>query len=91
MTRAANAGTGENDGFLVLSGNGVERRVPYAFLVERPALANALATPLRSSRSATPPSARTASRPTAARPAPFGPPPDYRGAPMNEDGAEHLY
>ena len=23
--------------------------------------------------------------------APFGPPPDYTGAPMNEDGSEHLY
>ena len=27
-----------NDGFVVLTGNGVQRRVPYAFLVERPAL-----------------------------------------------------
>ena len=33
--------TGENYGFVVLSGNGVQRRVPYAFLVERPALRNA--------------------------------------------------
>ena len=44
---AANATTGENSGFIVLSGNGVQRRVPYAFLVERPALANAPVTKLK--------------------------------------------
>ena len=43
----ANAATGTNDGFfIVLSGNGVQRRVPYA-LLERPALRDAPSTPLK--------------------------------------------
>ena len=37
----AAASLGENYGFVVLSGNGVQRRVPYGFLVERPALRDA--------------------------------------------------
>ena len=45
--RRANAATGTNDGFIVLSGNGVQRRVPYALLVERPALRDAPSTPLK--------------------------------------------
>ena len=36
---AANASTGENYGFIVFSGNGVQRRVPYAFLRRAPGAA----------------------------------------------------
>ena len=88
---AADAAVGENDGFIVLTENGVSRRVPYAFLVERPALATVAAVKL----------ARTQSGSTAAGVSkvsayccpsePFGPPPSYTGAPMNEDGSEHVY
>ena len=44
---AADAGTGENYGFVVLTQNGVQRRVPYGFLIERPALRNVTAVPLK--------------------------------------------
>ncbi|HZT14436.1 MAG TPA: S8 family serine peptidase [Gaiellaceae bacterium] len=88
---AAGAATGENGGFLVLSGDGVQRRVPYAFLVERPALASVASTPLRptevASTAAGPSRVSTYCCPSE----PFGPPPDYTGPPMNEDGSEHLY
>ena len=87
----ANAGLGENYGFVVLTGDGVQRRIPYAFIVERPALRTAPVVKLKK--------AQTGSTSTGANrvslyccPAePFGPPPNYTGTPMNEDGAEHLY
>jgi len=91
VNAAANADTGENDGFLVLTGDGVQRRVPYAFLVERPALRNAPVTPIQKLQAGT--TAKGTNRVTAycCPSAPFGPAPSYTGAPMNENGAEHLY
>ena len=91
VTAAADAGTGTNDGFIVLSGNGVQRRVPYAFLVERPALRTAPSTPLAEVETGD--TAKGASKVSVyCCPAePFGPPPNYTGAPMNEDGSETLY
>ena len=87
----ANAGLGMNYGFLILSGNGVERRVPYAFLVERPALRTLTATPLQKLQTGDT-AVGTSHVTTYCCPSePFGPPPDYVGAPMNEDGSEHLY
>jgi hypothetical protein len=88
---AADAGTGENYGFVVLSGNGVQRRVPYAFIVERPALRNEPSVPLKklqTGNTATGPSLVSSYCCPAA---PFGPPPSYTGPTMNEDGSEHLY
>ncbi|HVW89972.1 MAG TPA: S8 family serine peptidase, partial [Gaiellaceae bacterium] len=93
VTVVADAGaqTGENYGFIVLSGNGVERRIPYLFLVERPALRNAPVVKLKQLQTGS--TADGVNRVTQyCCPAEaFGPPPDYTGAPMNEDGAEHLY
>jgi hypothetical protein len=91
VSASANAATGMNDGFIVLSGNGVQRRVPYAFLVERPALRNMAVAPLQKFQTGD--TAKGTSRVAAycCPAAPFGPPPNYVGAPMNEDGAEHLY
>ena len=91
VTAPANAGTGPNYGFIVLTGNGVQRRLPYAFLVERPALRDAPVVPLKKLQVGD-----TAKGPNRVSvyccPAePFGPPPDYVGAPMNEDGHETLY
>ena len=87
---AADAGLGENYGFVVFNGNGVQRRVPYAFLVERPALRNAAVTPLKKTQTGT--TVGTSNVSVYCCPlAPFGPPPDYTGQTMNEDGAEHLY
>jgi minor extracellular serine protease Vpr len=88
---AADAATGENSGFVVLTQNGVSRRVPYAFLVERPALRNVPSTPLKQLQTG-----NTASGPNLVTAygfpsEPFGPPPNYTGPAMNEDGSEHLY
>ena len=88
---AANAGTGENYGFVVLTQNGVQRRVPYAFLVERPALANAPVTVLKKLQTGNTASGASRVSVYCCPLAPFGPPPDYSGPTMNEDGSEHLY
>jgi hypothetical protein len=91
VSAAANAVTGANYGFIVLTGNGVQRRLPYAFLVERPALRNAPVTPLKKLQTGD--TAKGTNRVSVyCCPAePFGPPPDYVGTPMNEDGSETLY
>jgi minor extracellular serine protease Vpr len=88
---AANAGTGDNYGFIVLSGNGVQRRVPYAFIVERPALRNAPVVALRKLQTGDTAAGTSLVSTYCCPAAPFGPPPTYTGATMNEDGAEHLY
>ncbi len=88
---AANAGLGENDGFLVLSGNGVQRRVPYAFLIERPALRNAPVTPLAKLQTGSTATGTNRVTTYCCPSEPFGPAPDYTGPAMNENGAEHLY
>jgi minor extracellular serine protease Vpr len=88
---AAAAGTGENYGFIVLSGNGVQRRVPYAFIVERPALRNAPSVPLKKLQTGNTATGTSLVSSYCCPAAPFGPPPTYTGPTMNEDGAEHLY
>ncbi|MGH3003356.1 MAG: S8 family serine peptidase, partial [Gaiellaceae bacterium] len=88
---AADAAPGENYGFVVLSGDGVQRRVPYAFLVERPALRGAPVTPLKKLQTGDTASGTNRVSVYCCPSEPFGPPPSYTGAPMNEDGAEHLY
>jgi minor extracellular serine protease Vpr len=87
----ADAGTGENYGFLVLSGNGVTRRIPYAFLVERPALRNAPVVPLKKLQTGSTATGTNRVSVYCCPAEPFGPPPNYTGSPMNEDGSEHLY
>jgi hypothetical protein len=84
------AATGENTGFVVFANGSVTRRVPYAFLVERPALAALATVPLHRLQTGT---TTGTSRVSAycCPSSPFGPPPDYTGAPMNEDGSEHVY
>ena len=91
VTADANAGTGTNDGFIVLSGNGVQRRVPYAFLVERPALRDAPSTPLKEIQAGNTAKGTSKVSVYCCPAEPFGPPPNYTGAPMNEDGSETLY
>ncbi len=88
---AANASTGENYGFVVFGGNGVERRVPYSFLVERPALRTLTAVPLKKLQTGDTASGTSLVSTYCCPSQPFGPPPNYVGAPMNEDGSEHLY
>ncbi len=88
---SADAGKGENYGFLVLAGNGVQRRVPYAFILERPALRDAPVVPLRKLQSGDTAAGTNRVSQYCCPAAPFGPPPTYTGPTMNEDGAEHLY
>jgi subtilisin family serine protease len=88
---AADAATGENYGFVVLSGDGVERRVPYSFLVERPALRNVPAVPLKPLQTGDTASGPSLVTTYCCPSEPFGPPPTYVGPAMNEDGSEHLY
>jgi subtilisin family serine protease len=88
---APDAGKGENYGFLVLTGNGVQRRVPYAFIVEKPALAGAPVVALKKTQTGNTATGTNLVSQYCCPAAPFGPPPTYVGPPMNEDGAEHLY
>ena len=91
VTASAAAEPGENDGFVVLSASGVTRRVPYAFLVERPALGAVRSVALGEHQTGD--TSRGPNRVTAycCPSAPFGQPPDYTGPPMVEDGSETLY
>jgi minor extracellular serine protease Vpr len=88
---AADAGTGENYGFVVLTQNGVQRRVPYAFLVERPALRDVPVATLQKLQTGDTATGASHVSVYCCPLAPFGPPPNYSGPTMNEDGSEHLY
>ncbi len=86
---AAGAAQGENYGFLVLRRGSDTRRVPYLFLVERPALAAAPVLPLKTRVSGS--TRGGANRVSAYRypSAPFGNAPDTPA--MQEDGGEVVY
>jgi minor extracellular serine protease Vpr len=87
---AAGAAKGDDYGFVVLSKDGVTRRIPYAFFVTSPALAALTPVPLRQLQTGTTIGDSHVSEyrwPAA----PFGPPPAFGGPPMHEDGAETLY
>jgi minor extracellular serine protease Vpr len=88
---AADASPGDAYGFVVLQRGSVTRRVPYAFLVTKPALAGAPVLKLKRVQSGT--TKTGANRASVYRypAAPFGPAPDYVGAPVREDGADKLY
>jgi hypothetical protein len=68
-----------------------KRRVPYAFLVERPALRDAPVTKLQKFQLGDTTNGPNRVSRYCCPSEPFGPPPTYTGAPMNEDGSEHLY
>jgi minor extracellular serine protease Vpr len=88
---AATADPGEEMGFVVLTKGTVTRRVPYYFIVTKPALERATATELKTFVVGD--TIRGESNVSQYRwPSwPFGPPPDYTGPAMNESGAEDLY
>jgi hypothetical protein len=88
---AASAAIGEAYGFLVLRRGELTRKVPYAFLVTRPGLANAPVLPLRRFQSGD--TRRGVSRASSYKypAAAFGPAPNYVGKPVDEVGAETLY
>ena len=87
---AADAGEGENYGFVVLRRGEETRRIPYFFLVKRPALATLAAPPLRLLQQG---NTRGTSLVELYRypGAAFGPPPSYTGPTMQQSGAERLY
>ncbi|HSC92464.1 MAG TPA: S8 family serine peptidase [Gaiellaceae bacterium] len=86
----AGAAEGENYGFVVLRRGDATRRIPYFFLVKRPALAGVAATPLQLVQQG---DTRGTSAVEVYRypGAAFGPPPTYTGATMQQSGAERLY
>ncbi len=86
----AGAAAGDNYGLIVLRRGIDTRRIPYLFLVTRPALESAVARPLRRLQQGT---TGGTSRVSAYRfpSAPFGPATDYYGPPMNQAGSEDLY
>ncbi len=85
------AGLGENSGFIVLRNGSVERRVPYAFIVERPVLRTAPVTKLQKLQTGDTRQGTNRVSVYCCPSEPFGPPPSYSGQGMNEDGAEHVY
>ncbi|MDX6412526.1 MAG: hypothetical protein QOE91_2042, partial [Gaiellaceae bacterium] len=88
---SAAAVAGDEMGFVVLTKGAVTRRVPYYFEVTRPALERAAVTELKTFVMGD--TIRGENNVSEYRwPSwPFGPPPSYTGASMNESGAEKLY
>jgi hypothetical protein len=92
LTRAAAAAQpGEEMGFVTLTKGTATRRVPYYFEVTKPGLESVAPEDLKTFVIGD--TIRGANNVTQYRwPSwPFGPPPSYTGAAMNESGAEHLY
>jgi len=88
---SASAPAGEDVGMVVLRRGNATRKIPYAFVVSRPALE--LVDPTKLQRFQV---GETLNGPNrvdeyCCPSEPFGPPPDYFGKPMNESGAEKLY
>ena len=87
----AGAAAGDDYGFVVLRRGTETRRIPYLFLVTRPALATA--TPVDLAPVQIGDTRTGTSRVDVYRfpSEPFGPPPTYVGKPMDETGAEQVY
>jgi minor extracellular serine protease Vpr len=89
---AANAATGDDMGFVVLTKGAVSRRVPYYFEVAKPALANVPAVELGVLQSGDTITGQSLVSQYRFPSWPFGPAPNYGGGPaINESGAERLY
>jgi minor extracellular serine protease Vpr len=87
----AGATPGENYGLILLRNGTTLRKIPYAFVVSRPALANVDAAPLRRFQVGDTLNGPSRIDAYCCPSQPFGPPPDYFGKPMDEGGAEKLY
>jgi minor extracellular serine protease Vpr len=88
---ATGAAPGWNYGFIVLRRGDLTRRVPYAFDISRPALAGVDAQKLKAFNLGDTLDGPNRVSVYCCPSAPFGPPPDYVGAPMDETGTETLY
>jgi minor extracellular serine protease Vpr len=85
------AAAGDDYGFIVLRRGNVTRRIPYAFVVSKPALATVAAQQLSTFVVGDTITGSNRVSVYCCPSDPFGPPPDYVGASMNETGSEHLY
>ncbi len=91
-TAAANATPGENYGFVVLRRGAETRRVPYLFLVTRPAFEFENPRQLKVWQEGTTRYGVSRANVYAYPQWPFGPPPGYTAQPpMDEGGAEKIY
>ena len=88
---AHDAEPGENYGFVLLRRGDATRRIPYLFVVTRPALASVPAEPLGLLEVGGTTGGRSLVDAYKYPAAPFGPAPDYFGPPMHQPGAERLY
>jgi minor extracellular serine protease Vpr len=88
---SAGATAGEDYGFILLRRGEVTRKIPYEFFVGRPQLGRLQ--PKRLERFQLGDTVNGPNRVSTycCPAAPFGPPPDYLGPPMNESGTETLY
>jgi minor extracellular serine protease Vpr len=86
---AADAPSGENYGFIVLTKDGATRRVPYLFIVSHPRLADAPVSTLARTQRGTVKCCGGRTDEYRYPVSPFGNQPDR--APMDEDGIERVY
>jgi subtilisin family serine protease len=93
ITARATAGAvaGDDYGLVVLRRGNQTRRIPYLFLVTRPALAGVTPTPLAPTQTGDTRAGTSLVDVYRFPAAPFGPPPTYVGQPMDEAGAEQVY
>jgi Subtilase family len=87
----AGAPTGDNYGFITLTSGTTVRRVPYFFAVDRPGAAIAPVLPLKKFQVGDTRKGTSHINQYRFPTSPFGPPPSYTGAPMDEIGGETLY
>jgi len=88
---SATAPAGEDYGVVLLRKGDAVRKVPYAFVVSRPALAQIAPTLLKELQTGQTRTGLDRVDVYCCPSEPFGPPPDYVGRPMDESGAEKLY
>ena len=83
--------TGDNYGFITLTNGSDVRRVPYYFAVDRPGAEIGPVLPLKKFQSGDTRKGTSNINQYRFPTSPFGPPPAYTGAQMDEAGAETLY
>ncbi len=89
---SATAPAGDDYGLVLLRHGDAVRKVPYAFVVSRPALANVPPAPLRLLQTGQTRTGPDRVHVYCCPSEPFGPPPDFpTGQPMDESGAEKLF
>ncbi len=87
----AGSATGDDYGFITLTHGTDVRRIPYFFMVERPGAENVPEQPLKKLQVGDTFPGQSLIDRYRFPASPFGPPPDYFGAPMHETGKETLY